>query len=396
MSFDCLVIVKIMWKSFDHIIYRYRYVDHVPQNSILTISVSKAHDAHKWQSWRNETLQNQVKLRQTEAVSKLASGQSAEKSSFTRVEYKPLFFEFDISTGNLNHYLVTLTDYDLDMALDQQSNMELEPQSPPLYLIHRNYSLPLQRAHLNEVENVTDFLENIDNNLTYYEIPTQLACAYLKGHLTGKALDWFDVLGYKVVNENATDFTHLKQALTEQFPVVRNGSKLVTRFYASYQNHNQRPSEFVYELLKIHKQLKLDMAEEKLLDYIISRLKPKLSDYVEVRHPQSTSSLLQIIDKYEKFLNRMTRGSSHDFRNITPSTNNQFTNRNRQENWRDTRVNNRYNETSRSQRESNKFGGHGVGDNRRSHEVRVWAPSRSWCQPGHGALEFWLTHAMWG
>ncbi|GFX26475.1 uncharacterized protein TNCV_950731 [Trichonephila clavipes] len=39
------------------------------------------------------------------------------------------------------------------------------------------------------VENVTDFLENIDNNLTYYEIPTQLACAYLKGHPTGRALD---------------------------------------------------------------------------------------------------------------------------------------------------------------------------------------------------------------
>ncbi|GFU58390.1 uncharacterized protein TNCV_58021 [Trichonephila clavipes] len=45
------------------------------------------------------------------------------------------------------------------------------------------------------MENVAEFLENIDNNLTYYEIPTQLACAYLKGHLTGRALDWFEVLG---------------------------------------------------------------------------------------------------------------------------------------------------------------------------------------------------------
>ncbi|GFX19692.1 uncharacterized protein TNCV_2076001 [Trichonephila clavipes] len=42
-------------------------------------------------------------------------------------------------------------------------------------------------------ENVTKFLENIDNDLTYYEIPAQLACAYLKGHLTRRALDWFDV-----------------------------------------------------------------------------------------------------------------------------------------------------------------------------------------------------------
>ncbi|GFW83302.1 uncharacterized protein TNCV_2509421 [Trichonephila clavipes] len=102
------------------------------------------------------------------------------------------------------------------------------------------------------VENVLDFLENIDNNLTYYEIPTQLACAYLKGHLTGLALDWFDVLGYKVVEEKATDYMHLKQALTERFTVVRNRSELETRFYASYQHHNQRPSDFVHELLKTH------------------------------------------------------------------------------------------------------------------------------------------------
>ncbi|GFW20338.1 uncharacterized protein TNCV_3457761 [Trichonephila clavipes] len=71
-------------------------------------------------------------------------------------------------------------------------------------------------------------------------------------------------------------------------------------------------------------------------------LEPQLLDYVEVRHPQTTSSLLQLIDKYEeRFLNRMTRGPSHDFRNANHSANNQFTNRNRHENWRDTRVKNR-------------------------------------------------------
>ncbi|GFY22505.1 uncharacterized protein TNCV_2177661 [Trichonephila clavipes] len=36
-----------------------------------------------------------------------------------------------------------------------------------------------------------------------------------------------------------------------------------------------------------------------------------------------------------------------------------------QENWRDTRVKNRYHETSRQQKESKRFGGQGVGDNRR-------------------------------
>ncbi|GFW37579.1 uncharacterized protein TNCV_861841 [Trichonephila clavipes] len=132
-------------------------------------------------------------------------------------------------------------------------------------------------------------------------IPTQLACAYLKDLLTGRALDWFDALGYRVVQEKATDYAHLKQALTE---LVRNRSELETRFYASYQNLNQRPSDFVYELLKMHKQLKLDMVEEKLLYHVISRLEPQLLDYVQP-----------------------------------------------------------YSDNSRPQRESNRFGGQGVGDN---------------------------------
>ncbi|GFY24253.1 uncharacterized protein TNCV_1013021 [Trichonephila clavipes] len=79
------------------------------------------------------------------------------------------------------------------------------------------------------------------------------------------------VRSYRVVEDKATNYAHLKQALTEQFPVVRNRSELETRFYTSYQDHNQRPSDFVYELSKIHKQLKLDMREEKLLDHVISR-----------------------------------------------------------------------------------------------------------------------------
>ncbi|GFY16309.1 uncharacterized protein TNCV_2349541 [Trichonephila clavipes] len=64
----------------------------------------------------------------------------------------------------------------------------------------------IPEQYFSEVENVAEFLENIDNNLTYYEIPTQLACAYLKGHLIGWALDWFEVLGFRVVENKATDY----------------------------------------------------------------------------------------------------------------------------------------------------------------------------------------------
>ncbi|GFW08372.1 uncharacterized protein TNCV_1656861 [Trichonephila clavipes] len=64
----------------------------------------------------------------------------------------------------------------------------------PEFTVGSNFRI-IPEQYFSGVENVAEFLENIDNNLTYYEIPTQLACAYLKGHLTGRALDWFKVLG---------------------------------------------------------------------------------------------------------------------------------------------------------------------------------------------------------
>ncbi|GFU75991.1 uncharacterized protein TNCV_580981 [Trichonephila clavipes] len=38
-------------------------------------------------------------------------------------------------------------------------------------------------------ENFTEFLEGIDNQIKLLEIPSDLSCAYLKGHLMGRALD---------------------------------------------------------------------------------------------------------------------------------------------------------------------------------------------------------------
>ncbi|GFT01050.1 uncharacterized protein TNCV_4054491 [Trichonephila clavipes] len=184
--------------------------------------------------------------------------------------------------------------------------------------------------------------------------------------IPGRALDWFEVLGYRVVEDRATDYAHLKQALSEQFPLVRNRSELETRFYSSSQKHNKKPFDFVYDLLKIHKILKLEMTEEKLIDHIISRLEPQILDYEEVRNPQTTPNLLQIIDRYEeRFLNRKIIGSSWESRDIQPNENNRFPNRNRQENWRETRGNNRYADNSRPQREFNRFESRGVVDNQR-------------------------------
>ncbi|GFY07586.1 uncharacterized protein TNCV_3650931 [Trichonephila clavipes] len=197
-------------------------------------------------------------------------------------------------------------------------------------------------------------------------IPAQLACAYLKGHLKGRALDWFEVLGYRVIEDKTTDYAHLKQALSEQFPVVRNRSELETRFYSSSQRRDQQPSDFIYELLKIHKVLKLEMSEEKLIDHVSSRLEPQILDYVEVRHPRNTANLLQIVDKYEeRFMHRQIRGSSEGFRSSGPHENNRFNTRHRQENWRENRNNKRYANNSRPQREFNRFENQGFTNNRR-------------------------------
>ncbi|GFX64630.1 poly polymerase 2 [Trichonephila clavipes] len=197
-------------------------------------------------------------------------------------------------------------------------------------------------------------------------IPAQLACAYLKGHLKGRALDWFEVLGYRVIEDKTTDYAHLKQALSEQFPVVRNRSELETRFYSSSQRRDQQPSDFIYEVLKIHKILKLEMSEEKLIDHVISRLEPQILDYVEVRHPRNTANLLQIVDKYEeRFMHRQIRGSSEGFRSSGPHENNRFNTRHRQENWRENRNNERYANNSRPQREFNRFENQGFTNNRR-------------------------------
>ncbi|GFX92668.1 hypothetical protein TNCV_4087731 [Trichonephila clavipes] len=101
------------------------------------------------------------------------------------------------------------------------------------------------------------------------------------------------------------------------------------------------------------------MSEEKSIDHVVSRLEPQILDYVEVRHPQNTANLLQIVDKYrEPFMNRQIRSSN-------PNENNRFNNRHRQENRRENRNNERYANNSRPQREFNRFENKGFANNRR-------------------------------
>ncbi|GFX28275.1 uncharacterized protein TNCV_1125291 [Trichonephila clavipes] len=126
-----------------------------------------------------------------------------------------------------------------------------------------------------------------------------LSCAYLKGHLLGRALDWYQIFGSTLVQITATDFTQLKAALSKAFPAIQNKKELETRFYAS-QRQKQEPTGFVYDLLKLNKKLELGMSEKALVDHIFVRLEPQVQNYVEVRNPQTAIQLLEVLAKFEE------------------------------------------------------------------------------------------------
>ncbi|GFU95186.1 uncharacterized protein TNCV_4139701 [Trichonephila clavipes] len=149
-------------------------------------------------------------------------------------------------------------------------------------------------------ENVTEFLEGIDNQIKLFEIPNDISCAYLKGHLLGRALDWYQIFGSTLVQNTSTDFVQLKAALSKAFPAIQNRKDLETRFYASQQRQNEEPTAFLYDLLKLNKKLELGMSEKALIDHIFVRLEPQVQDYVEVRNPQTAIHILEALAKFEE------------------------------------------------------------------------------------------------
>ncbi|GFV36166.1 uncharacterized protein TNCV_4411681 [Trichonephila clavipes] len=173
----------------------------------------------------------------------------------------------------------------------------------------RGFNILLE-VYFSGSENVTEFLEGIDNQIKLLEIPSYLSCAYLKGHLLARALVWYQIFGTALVQNTAMDFAQLKAALSKAFPAIPNRKDLETRFYASQQRQNQEPKDFVYDLLKIQKKLELGMSEKALVDHIFVRLELQVQDYVEVRNPQNTVQLLEVLAKFEeRYSCKAIRGS---------------------------------------------------------------------------------------
>ncbi|GFU86062.1 uncharacterized protein TNCV_654561 [Trichonephila clavipes] len=164
------------------------------------------------------------------------------------------------------------------------------------------------KGYFSGSENVTEFLEGIDNQIKLLEISSDLSCAYLKGHLLGRAPDWYQIFGSALVQNTATDFAQLKAALSKAIPAIQNRKYLETRFYASEQKRNQEPTNFVYDLLKLNQKLELGMSEKALVDHIFVRLEPQVQEYVEVRNPQNTVQLLEVLAKFEESIHARQYG----------------------------------------------------------------------------------------
>ncbi|GFS65702.1 uncharacterized protein TNCV_3853491 [Trichonephila clavipes] len=73
----------------------------------------------------------------------------------------------------------------------------------------------LPEVYFSETENITEFLEGIDNQIKLLEKPSDLSWAYLKGHLLGRAQDWYQIFESALVQNTAKDFLQLKVANAE-------------------------------------------------------------------------------------------------------------------------------------------------------------------------------------
>ncbi|PRD31864.1 UNVERIFIED_CONTAM: hypothetical protein NCL1_22208 [Trichonephila clavipes] len=114
-------------------------------------------------------------------------------------------------------------------------------------------------------ENVEDFLESVDNNIKFLEMPMHV---YLKGHLLGRAREV-----YFWGSENVEDFLES----------VDNNIKFL-----------EMPMHYIKSW---------DLIRRKKLWWIIFfvRLELQVQDYVEVRNPTTTAKLLQIMAKFEEW-----------------------------------------------------------------------------------------------
>ncbi|GFU38000.1 hypothetical protein NPIL_365061 [Nephila pilipes] len=114
---------------------------------------------------------------------------------------------------------------------------------------------------------VNDFLASLDDNISFYNIPEALQPAYLRNHLTGRAL--------------------------------RDRTELEAEYYGSKQRSSQSPTAFILQMLKVSQLLNFVVTEVTIVQHTMSRLAPNVLDYVELRNPTTKAQLLEVATTYE-------------------------------------------------------------------------------------------------
>ncbi|GFU49666.1 uncharacterized protein TNCV_2906261 [Trichonephila clavipes] len=82
------------------------------------------------------------------------------------------------------------------------------------------------------------------------------------------------------------------------------------------ERRDQESTDFIYDLLKLHKQLELGISQEDLVDHIFIRLEPQIQDYVDVRNPQNTVQLLEMLSRFEERYSWKTMRGSRNSDNV--------------------------------------------------------------------------------
>ncbi|GFX90998.1 uncharacterized protein TNCV_2282901 [Trichonephila clavipes] len=104
------------------------------------------------------------------------------------------------------------------------------------------------------------FLEGIDNQVSLLEIPSDLSCAYLTGHLLKES----PKLVSDIRDSVSAEYCHgaVKSSVIKSIPC--HTEDLEIRFYASQQRRDEEPTDFVYDLLKLNKKTRAgDVRERK-------------------------------------------------------------------------------------------------------------------------------------
>ncbi|GFU01929.1 hypothetical protein TNCV_1524191 [Trichonephila clavipes] len=148
-----------------------------------------------------------------------------------------IVWENTFSTDKLTPFI----DYFVDQWMEN-TNMPIKSISPPPSVSSYLARFGSRGISLNSLTLFPLFVFLLCLESFYYPPPTNapcpglttihkdLACAYLKGHLTGRAKEWYEVIGYALVQGDGNDFVQLKQALKDSLPVVRNKAELEARF----------------------------------------------------------------------------------------------------------------------------------------------------------------------